>query len=276
MGPYVRYVVQTLAFGIFVYQMVLAFEKFVIFDSIPIVKNIDISDAELPDLVICPEWNFSGNYKKFHKHGYTRPTSFMDGNVKNLTNYISWEGNSSVSYKNLTRYLFETLAIELLRVEGRPSENWRFPRTNGEYVQTKNLGMIVTVFDGLCMQLKINSTNANIATDRFNVEISSINDARIYLVDTSKSIYYKINTDSMFGDRLKLQRSLHNFYLADFEEINLMEESGECTNYGVGADFLSLADCVAHTQAKVFNPLLGCLPPWIVGHDNQDMCTGQV
>ena len=156
--------------------MVLAFEKFVIFDSIPVVKSIDISDAELPDLVICPEWTFTGNYKKFHKHGYARSTSFMDGNVKNLTKHISWEGNSSVSYKNLTRFLYETAAIELLRVEGSPKENWRFPMTDGKYVQTKNLGMIVTVFDGLCMQFKINTTTANNVTDRFNVEISSIND----------------------------------------------------------------------------------------------------
>ena len=96
------------------------------------------------------------------------------------------------------------------------------------------------------------------------------------LADPTKSLYYKIDADSLAGDPIEAERSYKRFYLIDFEEINWIEESGECTNYGVGKDFMSMADCVSKTQEKIFEPLIGCLPPWLAGPDNSVACQGQI
>ena len=55
-----------------------------------------------------------------------------------------------------------------------------------------------------------------------------------------------------------------------------MEESGECSNYGVDKDFTSMADCVSKAQENIFQPLIGCQPPWLAGPDSSVACQGQI
>ena len=78
----------------------------------------------------------------------------------------------------------------------------------------------------------------------------------------------------MTGDTISNNHT--SFYSIEFEEVHWHEESGECTNYGEGTQFKTIADCVAKEQEKIVKPLLGCQVPWMASPDDPDMCKGRL
>ena len=236
------------------------------------METVDISNAKLPSIFICLK-DSDILLPNFVKQGYWSSFTFRQGNVDKQSGSVSWEGNNSMPYKELTNHVYPSAYKTYMDITGNPSENWKFPR-NGRSLG-KGLSEIFTAFDGTCVRVEINATK-NIPSGPFNAQILSFDDVQIFLADPKASLYYKINTDSMTGDTLESEKGSQKSYLVDFEEIHWMEESGECTIYGEGAEFRSLADCVANEQEKIFKPLLGCQVPWLAAPDDPDICKGRV
>ena len=95
------------------------------------------------------------------------------------------------------------------------------------------------------MKVDFNATN-HIQSGLFRVIFKINADVHIVLADPQTNLFCKINTDSMTGDPIASEQGSHLSYLVEFEEVHWLEESGECTNYGEGAEFKSLAHCVAN------------------------------
>ena len=125
------------------------------------------------------------------------------------------------------------------------------------------------------MKVDINATKT-LQSGPFSVLIWFNADVRIVLADPQTNLFYKINTDSMTGDPIASKQGYRLSYLVEFEEIHWLKESGECTNYGEGAEFKTIADCVANKQENVFSPILGCKVPWLAAPEDPNICKGTV
>ena len=264
-----RNIFQAIALAIFVYQMILAVGKYASFSSIPAVETVDVADANLPTMLICPTEYFKLRIlvDLEYMHGVK---SYLDGDIlSEHSTAASWEGNISLPYENLTRLAFESFTQTYFHVEGIPADNWKHLNYG------KNIKETFTVLDGYCVMVDIDATN-NHLSELFQSEISSHSDFRVYFADPGKSLYYKIDDESTVGDKIKIKKGLDRVYMIEFEETHWMEESGECTNYGTGADFMSLADCVLYEQEQIFLPLLGCMVPWLAPPDYPGSCKGRV
>ena len=89
------------ATGIFVYQMLVAWEKFNTFTTYPTVETKHIQDALLPDVYLC--LNDDGIDTNFKKHGYIN-NGFYSGLITEglAGSFLTWEGSNNVTYENIT------------------------------------------------------------------------------------------------------------------------------------------------------------------------------
>ena len=121
----------------------------------------------------------------------------------------------------------------------------------------------------------------NITLSDMDIEISTYNNdnnsypLKVYLADKNISPYYMLDTNTLRGESIKIGDNKARRYKISFEEVHWLEETGDCINYGYGAQYMSYADCVAQEHAEIFKPILGCRPPWLSGPDNSDNCKGQ-
>ena len=270
-----KLIFQAISIVIFAYQSILAVRKFSTVSSIPTVETVDISDAKLPAIYIClKDTTFEEN---FEEQGYYTFSAFRDGRLANLgIEYaVSWEGNNSLPYRNLTRKVVKSPRQNYFFISGNPSESWVFP-TKGNTMELGNgLVEMFTALDGTCVKVDINATEY-FQSQPFSVKIQVTDEVHIFLTDPQTNLFYKINTDSMTGDPIASEQGFTKTYLVEFEEIHWLEESGECTNYGEATEFKSFADCVADQQEKIFRPILGCQVPWLTAPDDPDICKGRV
>ena len=249
--------------------MVLAVGKYATFSSIPSVETVDVVDAKLPTMFICPKDYFQ--YESLEDLGYKYAMlNFLRGKLDGTGNdFVSWEGNTSLPYQNLTRLAFKSFTNTFLAVNGIPADNWNF---NQETIKES-----FTALDGYCVKIDIDATNSY-QSDLFQTEVTSFSDFKIYFAGPEKSLHYKIDDESTIGDPILVipSTNMDTVYRIEFEQIHWMEESGECTNYGADAEFMSLADCVLNEHDKIFQPILGCLVPWLAPLDYPGICTGRV
>ena len=66
-----RYIFQGAAFTIFTFQMILAIEKYLSYNTITTSKMKDKQSVSLPEMFLCKE-NKGFNMTKAQEHGYTR------------------------------------------------------------------------------------------------------------------------------------------------------------------------------------------------------------
>ena len=79
------------------------------------------------------------------------------------------------------------------------------------------------------------------------------------------------------GDRLETETNKVKLYQIDLEEINWLQQSGECTNYGGGEAFKTYGECVAASQHQSLGPLLNCVVPWMAGPElTGNLCKGKI
>ena len=112
-----RHFFQIIAFAIFAYQMIVALNKYASFATFPYVETKGIADVKLPDVFVCPKQRdmFDGN-----GIGYS---DMLNGIYSgNSTSFVSWEGNDTMLYENMTRQLFTK--IYEFSVHGNPLNNW--------------------------------------------------------------------------------------------------------------------------------------------------------
>ena len=145
---------------------------------------------------------------------------------------------------------------------------------------------MTTVFkasNGFCLKNKINATNISQAElfyfgfhngDTVQKEKMRM---QVNIADTDSSPYYMLNSQTLKGEAFGFEKKTEKYYSISFEEIHRLEESGECTNYGEEAEFKTYADCIAHEQEQIFQPLLGgCMVPWLAAPGSPGICKGRV
>ena len=136
----------------------------------------------LPTIFICLK-DVPATYQRYQNEGYGNGhVGFLNGNVEGLDGLVSWEGNRSLSYQNMTQEIFETLTkvYQYFRVSGKPDQNWNFERDGG-LEQFTGMKEVFTALDGYCIHLDINATDINQKSDFFYSEITSLPNLHIYL-----------------------------------------------------------------------------------------------
>ena len=122
-----RYFFQAIAFAIFAYQMIVALDKYVSFATFPSVETKGIADMKLPDLFVCLKqkdmFDIRKSLEKF-QIGYLGFLYGYDELRNSEFGFVSWEGNTEIPYKNLTRLLFNAIDEEDWISYGSPINNW--------------------------------------------------------------------------------------------------------------------------------------------------------
>ena len=247
-----RRVIQVLALSIFAYQMVEAVLKFIKFESVPSVGTMDIADAKLPDVFLCIPDSDQKDFKAHRANGYENFNAFNFGQVSNTSGFVSWEGNGTQTYEKVVEQLFYSMTSY---------DTWM---VNGDLM---NLTQHFTVFSGFCHKLEIQIPEAGAVTAFIGTFYG--NPFQILLSDPEMQLYYAIYSGTLQGQHIETKGDKSLYYSLDLEEINWMDDMGECKSYGDGQTFQTYADCVASEQDKVFRPLLGCGIPWLTAPQDQ-------
>ena len=225
----IRQVVQLVALAVFTYQMVLAFGKYITFSTTAVKEIKDIKDAILPSIFVCPK-AFDVD-DRFKKEGYVNGSStFLSGILDDRV--LSWQGNQNLTYETMTKLMYTVVKTQVLGIEGNPRDNWNLE---------KNPKVHLFALNGLCKQIDLNITNVP-SSDMFYVWLLLVTqetnaDMRMIILIThpASSLYYKINPDSLEGTSPFGDQDIRQFYSLSLEEVYMLEESGECTNYGESA-----------------------------------------
>ena len=175
----------------------------------------------------------------------------------------------------LNQEVHEETELKWIDVEGTPAQNW--------ITELKKMTTVFKASNGFCVKNKINVTNICEA-DLFYVgfynwpyEQQDKMLMQVNIVDTDRSPYYMLDSQTIKGEAFGFENEIAKYYQISFEEIHRLEESGECTNYGEGAEFKTYADCIAHEQEQIFQPLLGgCMVPWLGAPGSPGICKGRV
>ena len=247
-----RRVIQVVALSIFAYQMVEAVLKFTKFETVPSVATIDIANAKLPDVFLCIPDSDQKDFRAHRANGYENYNAFNFGQISNTTGFVSWEGNGTQTYEKVVEELFYSMTSY---------DTWM---VNGDFM---NLTQHFTAFSGFCHKLEIPIPEAG--TVSANIGTYDGNHFQIIVSDPEMPLYYAIYTGAQQGQHIKTKRDKSLYYSLDLEEINWMDDMGECTSYGDGQTFKTYADCVASENDKVFRPLLGCRIPWLSAPQDQ-------
>ena len=109
---------QAIAFAIFAYQMIVALNKYASFATFPYVETKGIADVKLPDVFVCPK-----KYDMFDGNGIGY-SDMLNGiySGNSTSSFVSWEGNDTMLYENMTRQLFTEIGD--FWVYGNPLNNW--------------------------------------------------------------------------------------------------------------------------------------------------------
>ena len=165
--------------------------------------------------------------------------------------------------------LYQDTVLQDISLFGIPAENWNNVNS------IENIPMVFTAYDGVCCKFALNGKNLTTA-DLFYFNFVTNDAYRIFLADSDRSTYYMIHSKTMSGEAIQQENDTRKFYSINFEEVNWLEESGECTKYGDEAEFQSYADCVADQQEQVFKPVIGCRVPLFSAPGDPRNCQGRL
>ena len=130
--------------------------------------------------------------------------------------------------------------------------------------------------DGFCSRIVLNASNISNSQD-FYLIVNSVNNLQIKVVDSGRSLYFKLNSQTLAGDKIFSEDGMIRFYNIKLEEIHLIENIGDCTNYRVQTfDYETYSDCVSNEQHKIFKPFLGCKNPVLSAAGDPANCKGRV
>ena len=272
-----RNVFQVVALAIFAYQMVEALEKYFSFKRISFMETKDIEDTEMPSIFFCPaKQNLLDFTQNTAVHGYVDLRSFLKGSLKSRMqvleqeeeqDVVSWEGMQNLSYSNVSRQLFNPIDTwNDVWIVGEPWTHWKTAKKNAaEY--------FIAYDGGFCKKIDIETRHI---PELNSVGIVDIDDLQIIIANANKSLYYKLDTESLIGDPILPIKGLEKFYRIHFEEVQWSETAGECSHYGEEEVYKTFADCVAKEHEQIFEPILGCLVPWLSAPQNQNICKGRI
>ena len=106
--------------------MIVALDKYISFATFPSVETKGIADVKLPDLFVCLKRQDIFNKFDDNNENIIGYWNFLKGvTSRNPTpSFVSWEGNESMSYENMTRQLFTAIDDSDFMLDGNPKNNW--------------------------------------------------------------------------------------------------------------------------------------------------------
>ena len=125
--------------------------------------------------------------------------------------FVSWEGMQNSSNSNISRQLFNPIdEWNDVLIEGEPQTNWETAKKNS----AENF---IAYDGGFCRKIDVESKNI----PKLNwVRIAKLNeDSQIIIADASRSLYNKLDTESLIGDPIDLRKGLQKFYRIHLEEV---------------------------------------------------------
>ena len=246
--------IKVLAFALFSYQMQQALAKYMKKNSMATLETKDLVDAKLPSILLCllDQDQFSLRSGAF--------LSFLQGEVRGASKTVSWTDKQNKSFEDIIKQNFQTM-----------DDSRDDFKINGDYV---SLEQAFTVFDGYCKKIDVRETIITNSMDLITITTYAGNRFQVFIADPDLALYHAVNTDSFWGELIipDPKESNIKYYSLDLEEIHRSEDRGECTNYGKDGPFRSYADCVEKEYEKQFEPMLGCLVPWLARPANPMSC----
>ena len=256
---------KVLAFSIFSYQMLNAWQKFNHVSTIPSSEIIDIEDAPMPVILICELGQYDLLRAEYYGYNFHyNVEDFIYGDIQ-VENSFWWGGPESISYQELTKRIF------------RPMEEDNVPPST----EQKNF---FAVKNGFCRQIvptplmlaetfSIDFGLGSQSTDNSDVIY------QVYIVDPGTQKYYMIDTESFSGDTIVQERYKYKHYSIQLEEIcwdNASDRSEECMDYGTGHEHETQKDCLMNQHTQIFHPILGCQVPWLSAYNSSEQCQGTI
>ena len=230
-----------------------------------------MSAVQLPDIYVCLKDHHQFKNKESQKEGYSNLRTFLVGSLR-VANRVSWEGLSGTPYANITKKLFSHLNIEDITFIGQPDQAWTIGVFN------EHLTEYFTILNGFCVRMEMKPVNIE-ESEMYFLTISAPTaeqDLQVLINEPGSSPNYQISSDHLLGDIIETSNLTERYYDITFEKEIMLEEGGECFNYGEGHKFYSYADCVANQAEEYLKPLLGCLIPWMGPPNHTNLCTGKV
>ena len=251
----IRTVIQVLAFGIFVFQMVNSLRKYI---EKPIFQKENIqsyADSKKPVIYICQEDQF--RYDEAQSNGYVRKTFFTMGKLMDTEN-ISWNGkNLNQTYDDLRKavYMFDYASLEIKGSDFRGISGLNHSHSEEVFIP----------MHGFChklsetkMQVQFHSTvNLNI----FIVDPQTTSNIKITEIDNTK-ISFGPTTENLFkGANYELKITLINSNINDGKR---------CTNYEKHGS--SYGNCLEQVLETHLLEWYGCTPPWFPQNESSAVC----
>ena len=231
----------------------------------------DVSAVQLPDIYVCLKDHHLFKTKESQKEGYANLRTYLVGSHR-AANRVTWEGKSNTPYANMTTKLFSHLNIEDITFLGHPNQAWTIGVFN------EHLSEYFAILNGFCVRMEMKPANIE-ESEMYSLTISAPTaeqDLQVLINEPGSSPHYQISSDHLLGDIIETCNLTERYYDITFEKEIMLEEGGECSNYGEGRKFASYADCVANQAEEYLKPKLGCLIPWMGPPNHPNLCTGKV
>ena len=250
--------------------MIEAFKKFTSFNSVVSVSYKDIAEITPPSIFVClkeQEIFTPVQYATLVRNGYASFADFLHGQDKNESAAFTWGGWQNQTYENMTEHLFAKIGADDVSIFRDAADTQSYSNISEQF----------TIFNGFCKRFNLNTSVPRSQQVFVNVLVRPAHqELRIHLTDPRSSLYHMINIDALKGDHIITEKATKKIYLIDLEEHHLLEESGECTEYGENQEFQSYADCVATEHDSLFSDALRCSVPWLWAPNHPGSCQGRV
>ena len=232
---HIRSLIQLITSGVFLYQMILSFQRFNKHKVIQEKSMTTIDNIKKPVIYICQDNQF--NYEKARKIGYQYMSTLAPGEL-NDTPKITWKGKfENLDNHKIFELLYESDYSDLSVIYSNAEKSYMAPH-------------------GWCMLLK--SSNY---TKEF---IKTTKQSLILVVDPSK--VNNLRTLEMDNGRIMFGPTESNLYDWSAYEISIrlynsnINDGKSCTNYDILNS--SYGECIEDAIQAVFMKYYGCLPPW--------------
>ena len=225
---------QSVALGIFIFQMILAVSKYANEPKVSHISKAPIGVIEkLPLIYLCQDnqFNYTNNL------GYETASAFFAGNSSGSAN-ATWLGNSqNKSYDQIEKILF----------------NYNYTDLSVKNADEK---LIFILPYGFCKQVYNFSMTGEL-------EVHTTQTVRFFILDPYRSI--NVRAEELLGHREVIDAEHHAneflFYKMDYELFDdSLKHGTECTDYRKMK--IGYAQCVENEVVTKLMNWYGCIPQW--------------
>ena len=201
------------------------------------------------------------NYKfnKIRQNGYEWTTDFLSGNVDGNPLIVSWRGNASLDWKEMSDKISDK-EIENIK---RSTQNYETGGYDSEY-----LAYDFTQFNFISQQCSQVKNISKYMWFRLNKE----KNLKFLISDPHLQLSYRQNTKGISGDILSNSKGEIVFGIK-MTIVKKRAEKQSCTQYDSPDGY---TQCVEKQVRRKLIEILGCIPPWMPPIENEDICYDEV